>query len=117
MTTAYGCTELASCIAQSGVRDKDAPPVAAGTLLANVKIQFLDEDGKEVTPGQPGEIVVSTPTIMLWVFHPNMLPYAFADLVSHKAATRIMKKGHAKACTAQTGTKQETLGTWTTRGI
>ncbi|OJI99655.1 hypothetical protein ASPVEDRAFT_81251 [Aspergillus versicolor CBS 583.65] len=61
----YGCTELSSCIAQSGVRDKDAPLVAAGTLLANVKIQFLDEQGKEVPRGQPGEIVVSTPTIML----------------------------------------------------
>ncbi|KAJ5414131.1 NRPS-like protein biosynthetic cluster [Penicillium cosmopolitanum] len=61
----YGCTELSSCIAQSGVRDKDAPLVAAGTLLANVKIQFLDEQGKEVPAGQPGEIVVSTPTIML----------------------------------------------------
>lgn len=117
MTTAYGCTELASCIAQSGVRDKDAPLVAAGTLLANVKIQFLDEDGNEVPPGQPGEIVVSTPTIMLWVFYPNMLSYSFANSVSHKAATRTTKKGHAKACTAQNGTKQETLGTWTTRGI
>ncbi|KAL3460061.1 hypothetical protein BJX64DRAFT_300962 [Aspergillus heterothallicus] len=61
----YGCTELSSCVAQSGVRDRDAPLVAAGTLLANVKIQFLDEEGKEVALGQPGEIVVSTPTIML----------------------------------------------------
>ncbi|KAJ5243280.1 uncharacterized protein N7469_001607 [Penicillium citrinum] len=61
----YGCTELSSCIAQSGTRDKDAPLVAAGSLLANVKIQFLDDQGKEVPAGQPGEIVVSTPTIMM----------------------------------------------------
>lgn len=117
MNTAYGCTELASCIAQSGVRDKDAPLVAAGTLLANVKVQFLDEDGKEVPSGQPGEIVVSTPTIMLWVFYPTRYRYSLANSVSHKVATKTMKKGLAVACTALDGTKQETLGTWTTRGI
>lgn len=52
------------------MRDKDAPLIAAGTLLANVKIQFLDEQGQEVPAGQPGEIVVSTPTIMMLVIPP-----------------------------------------------
>lgn len=59
------------------MRDKDAPLVSAGTLLANVKILFLDEQGNEVPAGYPGEIVVSTPTIMLlvfyWLGHPLIL--------------------------------------------
>ncbi|KAJ5130813.1 uncharacterized protein N7515_006852 [Penicillium bovifimosum] len=61
----YGCTELSSCVSQSGVRDKGAPLVATGTLLANIKIRFVDDNCKYVSPGDPGEICVSSPTIMM----------------------------------------------------
>ncbi|KAL1891322.1 hypothetical protein Sste5346_007782 [Sporothrix stenoceras] len=62
----YGCTELASCVAQSGVRDEGkAPLIAAGSLLANMHVRFVDEDGKDVSPPTPGEICVSSPTIMM----------------------------------------------------
>ncbi|OQE42255.1 hypothetical protein PENCOP_c004G05277 [Penicillium coprophilum] len=61
----YGCTELSSCISQSGVRDKKAPLVATGTLLANIKVRFIEENGKDVSPPNAGEICVSSPTIMM----------------------------------------------------
>ncbi|OQE25706.1 hypothetical protein PENFLA_c008G10282 [Penicillium flavigenum] len=61
----YGCTELSSCVSQSGVRDKRAPLVATGTLLANMKVRFIDEKGEDVAPSNAGEICVSSPTIMM----------------------------------------------------
>lgn len=62
----YGCTELASCVAQSGVRDEGkAPLIAAGSLLANMNVRFIGEDGQDVAAGKPGEICVSSPTIMM----------------------------------------------------
>ncbi|KAJ5447490.1 hypothetical protein N7445_002311 [Penicillium cf. griseofulvum] len=61
----YGCTELSSCVSQSGVRDKKAPLVATGTLLANMRVRFIDENGKDVSPPNAGEICVSSPTIMM----------------------------------------------------
>ncbi|CAK7230959.1 hypothetical protein SEUCBS140593_007764 [Sporothrix eucalyptigena] len=62
----YGCTELASCVAQSGVRDRHkAPLIAAGSLLANMHVRFVNEQGQDVMPPVPGEICVSSPTIMM----------------------------------------------------
>ncbi|KIW18423.1 hypothetical protein PV08_02711 [Exophiala spinifera] len=61
----YGCTETSSCISQSGVSDIDAPLVATGTLVANMAIRFVDENLVDVSPGVPGEICVSCPTIMM----------------------------------------------------
>ncbi|KAK5328327.1 hypothetical protein LTR93_002112 [Exophiala xenobiotica] len=61
----YGCTETSSCISQGGVRDKGAPLVATGTLLANIGIRFLDDQLQDVPVGRPGEVCVSCPTIMM----------------------------------------------------
>ncbi|OBT78862.1 hypothetical protein VF21_02764 [Pseudogymnoascus sp. 05NY08] len=61
----YGCTELSSCVSQSGVRDEGSPLVATGTLLANIKIRFINEQLQDVPPPQIGEICVSSPTIMM----------------------------------------------------
>jgi acyl-CoA synthetase (AMP-forming)/AMP-acid ligase II len=62
---AYGCTELSSCVSQSGTRDRDAPLVATGTLLANITVRFVNEEGRDVPSNIPGEICVSSPTIMM----------------------------------------------------
>ncbi|KAL5363127.1 hypothetical protein BJX96DRAFT_186591 [Aspergillus floccosus] len=61
----YGCTELSSCVSQSGVRDKQAPLVSGGSLLANMKVRFIDEQCQDVPTGQAGEICVSAPSIMM----------------------------------------------------
>ncbi|KAL4891168.1 hypothetical protein BDV59DRAFT_209287 [Aspergillus ambiguus] len=61
----YGCTELSSCVSQSGVRDKESPLVSGGSLLANIKVRFIDENCRDIPNGQPGEICVSAPGIML----------------------------------------------------
>lgn len=77
---AYGCTETSSCISQSGVRDKDAPLVATGTLVANMAIRFVDDNLVDVSPGIPGEICVSCPTIMMYGW---LGPYKKFRLVNH----------------------------------
>ncbi|RFU26087.1 hypothetical protein B7463_g10254, partial [Scytalidium lignicola] len=61
----YGCTELSSCVSQSGVQDKGSPLVATGTLLANIGIRFVNEKLEDLPPHQPGEICVNSPTIMM----------------------------------------------------
>jgi 4-coumarate--CoA ligase len=63
----YGCTELSSCVSQSGVRDEGAPLVATGTIVTNIKIRFINEQEEDVYPPESGEICVSSPTIMMYV--------------------------------------------------
>lgn len=65
LPSAYGCTELSSCVSQSGVRDTNAPLISGGSLLANIKVRFTNEQGHDVASGEPGEICVSAPTVML----------------------------------------------------
>jgi 4-coumarate--CoA ligase len=71
----YGCTELSSAIAQSGVRDKDVPLVAAGTIIANVQIRFIDEQGVDVPPHEQGEICINSPSAMMYVSPDSYLLY------------------------------------------
>ncbi|MDB5910503.1 MAG: 4-coumarate--CoA ligase [Massilia sp.] len=64
--TAYGCTELSGPCVQSGVRDTKLPITAAGTLIANMEMKFIDVEG---TGGEnargPGEITVRGPNVMM----------------------------------------------------
>ncbi|OJJ37954.1 hypothetical protein ASPWEDRAFT_171407 [Aspergillus wentii DTO 134E9] len=63
----YGCTELSGPCIQSGARDKDilTSSTAAGTLIANSEIRFLDTDGKDVGAKGPGEITCRGPNVMM----------------------------------------------------
>ncbi|KAJ4163642.1 hypothetical protein LMH87_005357 [Akanthomyces muscarius] len=60
----WGMTELtcaASCL-PSGHVDREA---SCGMLLPNCEAKFLDEDGKEVAMGEPGELFLRGPNVML----------------------------------------------------
>ena len=62
---AYGCTELSGPCVQSGVRNTNLPITAAGTLIANIEMKFLDLDGSRETTTGPGEITVRGPNVMM----------------------------------------------------
>ena len=52
---------------QSGVRDSNLPLSAAGSLVANCELRFLDTDGKDVGARGPGEITCRGPNVMMYV--------------------------------------------------
>ncbi|KAJ5560168.1 hypothetical protein N7513_002567 [Penicillium frequentans] len=65
----YGCTELTGPCVQSGVRDKDLPLSASGTVISNTEIRFLDPAGKDVGSRGPGEIICRAPNVMMGYMH------------------------------------------------
>ncbi|KAJ6002954.1 hypothetical protein N7451_005501 [Penicillium sp. IBT 35674x] len=65
----YGCTELSGPCVQSGVRDKDLPLSASGSVISNTEIRFLDPDGKDVGCRGRGEIVCRGPNVMMGYMH------------------------------------------------
>ena len=54
----YGATEATARIAILPPDEVDARPWSVGKAIAGVTIRLLNEDGAEVPPGEPGEIVV-----------------------------------------------------------
>lgn len=61
----YGLTEAASQVATmlpEGARHK---PGSVGRPLLFTTVRILGEDGQEMPPGEPGEIVVTGPTVMV----------------------------------------------------
>ena len=62
MLFSVGATETTGSI--SGI-DWDAvdPTYSSGIPFPNVKLRFLDEQNRDVEPGQPGEVLVSGPFV------------------------------------------------------
>jgi len=59
----YGLTETSSGIACNPC-DNDAYTGSIGLPLPNVDLRLLDEEGRDVAPGEPGEIVIRGPQVM-----------------------------------------------------
>ncbi len=64
----YGCTECAPCITTLDKREYFIKKDSVGPPLPFVEVRLLDEKGKEVPVGQPGEIVVRGPNVMKGYF-------------------------------------------------
>ncbi|CZR69048.1 related to 4-coumarate-CoA ligase [Phialocephala subalpina] len=62
---AYGCTEVSGAVAQSGVRDTKCPLVRAGSLIANVEMKLVDEEGRDIVKESSGEILIKGPNVMM----------------------------------------------------
>ncbi|KAG8163000.1 hypothetical protein KVR01_007478 [Diaporthe batatas] len=61
---AYGMTETSVCVTVPS--EHDIVPRASGSLLPDMAIKLLGEDGKEITThDQPGEIYVRSPSVVL----------------------------------------------------
>jgi long-chain acyl-CoA synthetase len=65
LTDAYATTEAAPILAVDPVRDLDAPAGTVGRLVPDAKIRLVDEDGRDVSPGQIGEAWLGGPGLML----------------------------------------------------
>lgn len=53
---------------QSGVRDMKLPITAAGTLIANMEMKFLEVEKAGESARGPGEITVRGPNVMMCVY-------------------------------------------------
>ncbi|MCA9969941.1 MAG: AMP-binding protein, partial [Anaerolineales bacterium] len=60
----YGLTEAASQVATMLPADAVRKPGSVGRPFLFTTIRIVDEAGRELPPGEPGEIVVSGPTVM-----------------------------------------------------
>ncbi|XRQ10623.1 AMP-binding protein [Actinomadura welshii] len=77
----YGQTEIPLCIAVLRPEDHTGDRLAAcGQIAAEIDLRLLDEDGREVAPGEPGEIVVRGPSACAGYFNaPELTAEMFRD--------------------------------------
>lgn len=64
VAVSYGLTEAASQVATLPPESVPAKPGSAGRPLLFTAITIIDQQGKEATPGIPGEVAVTGPTVM-----------------------------------------------------
>jgi len=60
---AFGITELSPGVTDTPHNRADKP-TSVGKLLRNLEIRFVDDEGYDVSPGEPGELWVRGPTVM-----------------------------------------------------
>jgi fatty-acyl-CoA synthase len=65
----YGQTEIAPLATMLGPEDQLRKPGSCGRAVLNVETRVVDDDLRDVAPGQVGEIVHRSPHLMLGYFH------------------------------------------------
>ena len=75
----YGATEAASQVATMMPERAKVKPGSVGRPLMFTSVEVVDGDGHALTDGEPGEIVVSGPTVMAGYYNQ---PAATAEIVS-----------------------------------
>ena len=79
----YGMTETASQIATATPDDVRAHEGTVGQPLVNTDVTVVDEDGDPVPAGEPGELVVSGPTVTPGYLEPERTDAAFGERGLH----------------------------------
>lgn len=64
----YGLTESSPLITLTEPQDADAKMASIGKTVPGVEIKIVDESGKEVPEGEPGEIITRGPHVMKGYF-------------------------------------------------
>ena len=84
----FGPTETNVCLAHEVVEppDPDGPPVPIGTPASGCTVQVVDAAGRPVPTGEPGELLVDGPNVMLGYWRdgavaPARRPYPTGDRV------------------------------------
>ncbi|WP_049923295.1 o-succinylbenzoate--CoA ligase [Halopiger djelfimassiliensis] len=75
----YGMTETASQIATATPEETRTHEGTVGTPLVVTDVTVVGEDGVPVDPGEPGELVVSGPTVTPGYLDPERTEAAFGD--------------------------------------
>jgi fatty-acyl-CoA synthase len=77
----YGQTELPLCIAVLRPEDHIGDRLSAcGQIAADIDLRLVDENGHDVTPGEPGEIVVRGPSATAGYFNaPDLTAQTYRD--------------------------------------
>ena len=65
----YGQTEIAPLATLLGPEDQLRKPGSCGRAVINVETRVVDDDMRDVVPGQVGEIVHRSPHLMIGYFH------------------------------------------------
>jgi fatty-acyl-CoA synthase len=65
----YGQTEIAPLATMLGPQDQLRKPGSCGRAVLNVETRVVDEQMRDVAPGEVGEIVHRSPHLMLGYFH------------------------------------------------
>jgi len=65
----YGQTEIAPLATMLGPQDQLRKPGSCGRAVLNVETRVVDDDMRDVKPGEVGEIVHRSPHLMLGYFH------------------------------------------------
>ncbi|WP_315724074.1 MULTISPECIES: acyl-CoA synthetase [unclassified Bradyrhizobium] len=65
----YGQTEIAPLATMLGPEDQLRKPGSCGRAVLNVETRVVDDDMKDVAPGEVGEVVHRSPHLMLGYFH------------------------------------------------
>lgn len=60
----YGMTETCGTITHRSMEYTDAKPFSAGRPVAHVRLRIVDDNGRDVAPGEVGEVLCSGPNIM-----------------------------------------------------
>lgn len=63
VTDGYGCTEASSCVTTQS-RKQYSPPGSQGFLIKGARMDVVDETGRPVPDGEPGEFLISGDTVM-----------------------------------------------------
>lgn len=65
---AYGMTETCTCLSMHPLSQHIGTVGSAGEILPGVEFRVLKEDGQVVEPGEPGELMVKSPSNALGYF-------------------------------------------------
>jgi long-chain acyl-CoA synthetase len=63
VTDGYGCTEASGCVTTQS-RKRYSPHGSQGFLIIGDNIEVVDDKGREVADGEPGEFLISGATVM-----------------------------------------------------
>lgn len=61
----YGLTEAAPRVSYLPPEQLESKPLSVGTPLAHVQVQIVDDQGRELPPGEVGEVAVAGPNVMV----------------------------------------------------
>ncbi|ORX94131.1 acetyl-CoA synthetase-like protein [Basidiobolus meristosporus CBS 931.73] len=78
VSSGYGMTE---CCGGFAIRDgSEMPPESVGVIMPNCRLKIVDEEGKQLSYGEKGEICVSGPGVMRGYFNnPDATRQAFDE--------------------------------------